>query len=96
MVKKVTIEKALQYVVDHPVPATNELIELPVYELVARALFSIANSPDVKVRGSARRATIAQTIIANRMVGLRKPGTGPLRPQGTSVEFFDLTQGALE
>lgn len=91
----VSVRQALQYVADHPVPATDELVELPAWEHIARALFVIANSPDAKVRGSMVRATKAQKLILDRMVGLRAAGTNPAAIKNVEVEFVDLTQGVL-
>lgn len=92
----VTIPQALQYVADHPVPATDAPIEMPVWELVSRALFQIANSPDAKVAGSMTRATAAQKIIFNRLVGLRRPGSHPAARKAEGIDFVDLTAGAVE
>ena len=92
----ITIQQALQNVADHQQPETDVALDQPVHELVARALFSIANNPDAKVRGSMARATRAQKLIMNRLVGTRRPGTHPVARKGTEVEFVDLTQGVLE
>ena len=91
-----SIRDALQQVVDQPEPATDEVIEVKVHELVSRTLFDIANFPDSKVRGSVRRATRAQRIIMDRLVGVRKTGTHPVARSSSGIEFVDLTQGALE
>lgn len=91
----VTVQQALQYVADHPVPAHDNLLELPVWELVSRELFEIANRPDVKVRGSMVRATKAQRVIFDRLVGVRKPGTKPVSSKAEEIEFVDLTQGVI-
>ena len=93
---KVSIREAIQYVADHPEPATDVVIDLKVHELVARTLFDIANNPDTRVRGSMVRATRAQKIIMNRLVGLRKPGTHPAARESAGIDFVDLTGGALE
>ena len=50
--KNVTIRQALQHVADFPQPLDDEVLQMPVYELVARSLFDIANRPDASVRGS--------------------------------------------
>lgn len=91
-----TIPAALQYVADHPVPATDAVIDMPVWEIAARTLFDIANNPDAKVRGSMVRATKAQKIILDRMVGVRKAGTAPVSTTAVEIDFVDLTQGVIE
>jgi hypothetical protein len=91
-----SIAVALQYVADHAVRSTDEPIVAPVYELVSRALFHVANSPDASVRGSFAKANRAQKLILNRMVGRRRPGTHPAQTQSEEIEFIDLTVGAGE
>jgi hypothetical protein len=90
------IADALQYVADHPVRSTDAPIDAPAYELVSRALFQVANSPDASVRGSFARANRAQKMILNRMVGRRRPGTHPAQTQSEEIEFIDLTVGSGE
>lgn len=85
-----TIEEALQYVAANPARSTDAPIDAPVYELVGRALFQIANSPDAGVRGSLVRANRAQKLILDRMVGRRRPGTHPARAQNDKLTFIDL------
>lgn len=92
----VSIHAALQQVADNPDFTTDDLLEVKVHELVARTLFEIANSPNPKVRGSMRQATRAQKMIMDRLVGIRRPGSHPAAQDGISLEFIDLTQGALE
>ena len=89
-----SIAEALQYVADHP--AQGAPIDAPVYELVGRALFHVANNPDTKVRGSFAKANRAQKLILNRMVGRRRPGTHPAQTRSEEIEFIDLTAGAGE
>jgi len=84
-----SIAEALQYVTDHQ--AQGAPIDAPVYELVARALFQVANSPDASVRGSFAKANRAQKMILNRLVGRRRPGTHPAQTQSEEIEFLDLT-----
>jgi len=93
-----SIADALQYVVDHPARSTDAPIDAPVYELVCRALFHVANSPDSGVRGSLAKANRAQKLILNRMVGRRRPGTHPAQVRGEEIEFVDLTvvHGAVQ
>lgn len=95
MATAVTIAQALQRVADHPEPATDNWLELPVHELVCRRLFDIANNPDVQVAGSMTASLKAQKIILNRLVGTRRPGTHPVSSEKASVEFMDLTAGVL-
>ena len=92
----VSIREALQKVADNPEYTTDALIDAPVHELVARTLFDIANSPNAKVRGSLSRATRAQKMIMDRLVGLRKAGTNPVAQTEAGIEFVDLTRGVLE
>lgn len=90
-----SVREALAYVAARPV-ATTAPIDTPCWELVGRTLFKIANSPDAKVRGSMARATKAQKLIADRLVGTRRPGTNPAVKRDQSIEFRDLTAGAIE
>ncbi len=92
----VSIRQALQAVADHPEPATDITLDLKIHELVARALFEIANNPDNRVRGSMARATRAQKLILNRLVGTRRPGSHPAARRSDDLEFLDLTAGAIE
>ena len=93
--KPVTIRQALQQVADYPVPLTDELIQMPVHELVSRALFDIANRPDASQRGSMTRANKARKMILDRLVGRRRPGSHPATNTVVEVEFIDLTGGEL-
>lgn len=90
-----TVRQALQFVADHPAPATDVMLELPVWELISRTLYDIANNPDAKVRGSMARATRAQKVLFDRLVGTRRPGTNPVALKTEEIEFVDLTQGVL-
>ena len=91
----VSIQQALQFVADHPEPDTDVVVDQPVHELVARALYRIANSPDARQRGSMARATRAMKLITNRLTGTRRPGTHPVARKSGGIEFHDLTAGAL-
>lgn len=91
----ITIRQALQQVADYPVPVTDEVVNMPVHELVARALFDIANRPDQSVRGSMARANRARKMILDRMAGKRRPGSRPVAPNNDALEFFDLTGGEI-
>lgn len=92
----VTIREAMQFVADNPLMQTDEIIQVPVHELVCRELFQIANRPDEAVRGSMARANKARKLILERLVGKRRPGTAPAAKQAAAIEFVDLTAGALE
>lgn len=95
--KIVTIKQALQYVGAHPEPKTDTYLELPVHELVCRMLFDIANTVDISNSGSMQRASVAQAMIFNRMVGRRHTGTHPSRgEQKDKLVFHDLTTHTLE
>ena len=93
----VTIQQALTRVSEKWESARDmDMIATPVYELIGFTLFDIANSGDVRVRGSIRRSTRAQKIIMNRMVGLRRPGSRPVTRENDGLEFVDLTVGVIE
>lgn len=91
----ITIRQALQRVADYPNPVDDEVIQMPVHELVARSLFDIANRPDANVRGSMARANKARKMILDRMAGKRRAGTSPATGAAIEVEFVDLTGGEL-
>lgn len=88
-----TILEALEYVAAHPNGV--DTIDTPVWELVGRSLYDIANKPDPKVRGSLARATKAQKILLDRMVGRRKPGSAPISGEAEGLDFHDLTMGQI-
>jgi hypothetical protein len=92
---QVTVRQALQRVADYPVMLTDEIIEVPAHELIARTLFDIANKPDAKVRGSLARSNRARKLILDRLGGKRKAGTQPAVKTKESINFIDLTQGEL-
>lgn len=93
MSRHVTVRQALQNVADYPVPLTDEVIQMPVHELVARALFDIANRPDAAQRGSMTRANKARKMILDRLVGKRRAGSHPATRTEVQIEFVDLTGG---
>jgi hypothetical protein len=93
--KQVTIRQALQQVADYPGMVDDNLLTKPTHELMARALFEIANSPSPSVRGSMTRANKARKMILDRMAGKRRAGTKPLSGQASQLEFLDLTGGEL-
>jgi hypothetical protein len=95
-VKRITIRAALQNVADNPKLLTDELIQLPVHELVCRNLFEIANRPDAGQRGSLARANKARKMILDRLVGKRRAGSHPATRTEVSIDFVDLTGGELE
>jgi len=84
-----TVREALRYVADHPV-APPEEIDSPAWEMIGRSLFQIANSPNPKIRGSLARSTKAQKMIADRLVGRRRPGTAPAVKRSQEIEFVNL------
>lgn len=92
---QVTIRDALQDVADHPHIETDELIQLPVHELVCRNLFEIANHPEASVRGSSARANKARKMILDRLVGRRRAGSHPATRNTVSLDFIDLTGGEI-
>ena len=94
--KSKTIPEALQYVADHPQPSSDNALLMPAWEHVSRSLFEIANSPNPKVRGSMARATKAQKISLDRLVGRRRPGTHPAQSRTDEIEFVDLTQAVIQ
>jgi hypothetical protein len=94
-VKEVSVQGALQYVADHPALTTDELIQVPVWELVAHSLFEVANAPDSSVRGANARANKARKMIFDRHVGKRTPGTAPAARGTETLEMVDLTKGSL-
>lgn len=94
-VKIVTVRQALQQVADYPAMLGDDQLQKPVYELVARALYDIANRPDAAVRGSMTRANRARTIILNRLVGTRRSGSHPATREVTQLDFVDLTGEAI-
>lgn len=91
-----SIKQALQHVADYPQMLTDEIIQVPTWELVSRTLFDIANRPDANVRGSMTRANKARKMILDRLVGKRRPGSHPATGAGVEVTFIDLTAGELE
>ena len=93
--RSVSVRKALQYVTDHP-EMTTDPIDTPVWELISRILFDIANTPDIRKRGSLARARRAQEIIAVRLVGTRRRGTHPATLSNNAVKLRDLTEGMIE
>ena len=88
--KHKTVKQALEYVAGRPDDPLD--LNAPVYAHVAQALFDIANKPDPKVRGAMARASRAQKIIFDRLVGLRRAGTHPAAAKDDTIEYRDLTK----
>ena len=93
--KNKTIQQALEAVANNPVPSSSDPIDQPVHELVCQALFDIANKPDRRVRGAMARATRAQKIVLDRLVGRRRAGTHPAQVRSDEIDFLDLTQSEI-
>lgn len=91
-----SIRQALSYVDRYPDWPETARIDMPIWELVARNLFDIANHPNTKVRGSLARATRAQRILLDRLTGTRRQGTNPAVRNAKSLQLLDLTIGLTE
>lgn len=89
---KVTVREALQKVADYPVMLEDDLLQVPSYELISRALFEIANTPDASVRGSTARANKARKILLDRLVGKRRAGSHPATRNPVEITMVDLTE----
>jgi len=94
--KHKSVKQALEYVAAHPEYPDIAPLDMPIWELVSRNLFEIANNPDARVQGSMARATRAQKIILNRMTGTRRAGTKPAVRDEIKIIFNDLTTQGLE
>lgn len=90
-----TIQEALQLVADNPAQPDDYTIA-PVHQLVCLALFEIANNPDASTRGSLQRANKARAMILNRLVGKRRAGSHPATRTKQTIDFIDMTQGAIK
>lgn len=95
MSRSKTIQEALQAVADDPRPPA-DWTTAPVHQLVSLALFEIANHPDASRRGSLARANKARKMILDRLVGKRRAGSHPATRTKQTLEFVDLTAGAIE
>lgn len=93
---RMTVQQALRWCADNPESEDAVPVEQPVWQLIGHALFRIANSPNPKVRGGLARASRAQRLLLNRMVGTRRPGTHPAARSNHGITFYDLTQGEIE
>lgn len=89
--KSMTIRQALQHVANYPEPITDEVLQIPAYELISRTLFEIANRPDHRVRGSVTRSNTARKMILDRLGGRRRAGTKPVTNLEVELDFIDLT-----
>lgn len=96
MATQVTVQQALEHVAEHPDEKVDSWVDAPVWKLIARSLFVIANSPDRSRRGDLMRATRAQKLLFNRLVGTRRPGSNPVANKNASLTFIDLTAGELD
>jgi len=97
--KHKTIRQALQYVADHPGWPSDDFhdrIEMPVWEMVSRNLFDIANLTDTSTRAGFARSTRAQRIILDRLTGTRRTGTNPAVRRDKAVKLLDLGAGYSE
>lgn len=93
--KPISIQDALQRVADNPRPLDDDLLTMPVHELVSRTLFDIANRPSADDRTSFARANRARKLLLERLAGKREAGTQPVSDQKVEVEILDLTGGEL-
>lgn len=94
-----TVRQALQYVERHPEWPSEQVqqrLDMPIWEMVARNLFDIANKPDTTVVGSMAKATKAQKIILDRLTGTRRAGTHPAVRNDKQIKIRDLTTGLPE
>lgn len=93
-----TVRDALRFVAANPHWPDENLesrLEMPVWELVARNLFDIANYPDAKVVGSVNKATRAQRILLDRLSGTRRMGTNPAVKRANKLQMVDLTVASI-
>lgn len=86
----VTIQQALQNVVDHPDFGTDDLLALPAHELICRTLFDIANNAALADKKSMAAANTARTLIFQRLVGKRRAGSHPATRTRQQLVFKDL------
>lgn len=93
-----TIRQALRYVERYPEwpEESQDRLDMPIWEMVARNLFDIANNPDRRVVGSVGRSTRAQKILLDRLTGTRRMGTNPAVRNANTLKLVDLTVSVLE
>jgi hypothetical protein len=94
LAKHVTVRRALLYVDDNPDWPDTPRLDMPIWELIARNLFDIANNPD-RSKGAMNQAIRAQRIILNRTTGVRRTGTAPATKNAVGVKLVDLTKGIV-
>lgn len=89
-----TVRQALNFISLHPHWPSDDAqarLDMPVWELVCRNLFDIANYPDTANAASLARATRAQKLILDRLTGTRRMGTSPAVRNSKTLELLDLT-----
>jgi hypothetical protein len=92
-VKRVTVRQALQHVADNPVLKTDDLLQVPISELISRTLFDIANGAQLRDRKSMTHANVARNMIFQRLVGRRRAGSHPATKTTRQLQFKDLAGG---
>jgi len=89
--KYVSIQQSLQYVADNPVVATDDMLNIPVHELVSRTLFEIANGGVLNKPRTLARANAARSELLLRLVGRRLAGSHPAtRKTEALIQLKDL------
>lgn len=97
MAKNISVRKALDIVSKEPANNLYDVtLDTPVYLIISRILFDMANDPNPSVKGAMGRANQAQRMISLRTAGVRPAGTVPLTGEVETIEFLDLTRGAIE
>jgi len=94
--KHATVKESLEATARTDRPMPDEWIQVPVHELVSLTLWSIANPASISTRGAVTKASKAQKMILDRIVGTRRPGTNPAARAEEAIEFIDLTEGAIK
>ena len=95
--KHKTVRQALQAVEakpEWPSDRVQDRFDMPVWEMVARNLFDIANRRPQN-RTEMLQATRAQKIILDRLTGTRRMGTHPAVRNRKQVQIVDLTVNLL-
>lgn len=95
LAKHKSIKQALEYAAAHPEGSTEDRMNMPAWEHIARNLYRHANSPDSRVVGSIGRATRAQKMILDRLTGTRRAGSHPATRTKKDITFVNLTGGAI-
>ena len=89
-----TVRQALQAVESSPDWPNDDVqarFDMPVWEMVARNLFDIANRPNPDSVAATNRALRAQKIIMNRLTGTRRMGTNPAVRNQRQVKILDMS-----